>query len=83
MDEVGEERDTMGKRVRHRIVRLYPYDLTATTLWRLPLIGPSPTPLAPNLRKHTHQPRKIHLVSMVAVNPDKFHRLFVEASSTV
>ena len=70
VDEVGEGQDTMEKRVRHRIVRLYPYDLTAITLWRLPLIGPSPTPLAPYLRKHTPQLRKIHLVSIAPVKPN-------------
>ena len=60
----------MHKRIRHRPIRLYPYALNLP-LWSFPLVGPSPTPLAPHLSmpnphkpERKLQPRKIYLVPM-------------------
>ena len=68
--EVGVWRNRMHKRIRHRPIRLYPYALNLP-LWSFPLVGPSPTPLAPRLpmpnlykSRHKLQPRKIYLVPL-------------------
>ncbi len=58
----------MQKRIRYRRIHLYPYDLTDTHLWSLPLASPNPTPLPPTLYKHKYRfPH--HKVVLVALKP--------------
>jgi hypothetical protein len=58
----------MHKRIRYRRIHLYPYDLTSTHLWSLPLASPNPTPLAPTLYQHKYR-LPHHKIVLIALKP--------------